>query len=132
MYGTRRRRRILYNDDADQQYVRTGNGKNTKYVQQQPDYRYGARDIQAFINARTTPVFDTHVDTYVWCLGNGSDPAWGGKRGLVAGMHSNQQATDLIVQACHDQGIEVWGSLRMNDVHDASLATSLEEADDPI
>ena len=47
MYGTRRRRRILYNDDADQQYVRTGNGTKTKYVQQQPDYRYGAWDIQA-------------------------------------------------------------------------------------
>ena len=89
-------------------------------------------NAQAFIDARTTPVFDTHVDTYVWCLGNGSDPAWGGTRPFAAGMKSNQQATDLIVEACHARGLEVWGSLRMNDIHDASRATHWKQRDDPM
>ena len=132
MFDSRRRRRVLYNDDSDQQYLRMSGAPKTKYVQQQPAFKYVVPNAQAFIDARTTPVFDTHVDTYVWCLGNGSDPAWGGTRPFAAGMKSNQQATDLIVEACHARGLEVWGSLRMNDIHDASRATSLEAADDPM
>ena len=132
MFDSRRRRRVLYNDDSDQQYLRMPGAPKTKYVQQQPAFKYVVPDAQAFIDARTTPVFDTHVDTYIWCLGNGSDPAWGGTRPFAAGMKSNQQATDLIVEACHARGLEVWGSLRMNDIHDASRATSLEAADDPM
>ena len=40
------------------------------------------------------------------------------------------RATDLIVDACHSNGMEVWGSLRMNDLHDAR--SELKEANDPL
>ena len=93
-------------------------------------------DEQSFIDARTTPTFDTHVDTYVWCVGNGCDPPWGPvwgpkHRGPVwPALGSSQRATDLIVEACHAKRMEIWGSLRMNDLHDNEL--DLEETNDPL
>ena len=63
-----RKRQIIYNDDGDQQF-------------KQVTTRYGVTDEQSFIDARTTPTFDTQVDTYVWCVGNGSWPPWGPRSG---------------------------------------------------
>ena len=34
--------------------------------------------------------------------------------------------------ACHGQGIEVWGSLRMNDIHDSFMGKTLEDSAEPI
>ncbi len=120
MYPKHRRRRILYNDDADQQYVRS-----------RDSYGYDIVDDQSFLDARTTPTFDTHVDTYVWCLGNGADPPWGGRDALFRCLESNAHANDLVVEACHEHGVEVWASLRMNDLHDSTRSESLEETADP-
>ncbi len=125
MFLKHRRRRVLYNDDADQQYVRSF------VLPDKESYGYDIVDDQSFLDARTTPTFDTHVDTYVWCLGNGADPPWGGRDDLYPCLSSNGYATDLIVQACHEHGVEVWGSLRMNDLHDATRADSLGETSDP-
>ncbi len=121
MYPQHRRRRLLYNDDSDQQYVRY-----------RDSYGHDIVDDQSFLDTRTTPTFDTHVDTYVWCLGNGADPPWGGRDPLFPCLPSNAYATDLIVEACHEHGVEVWGSLRMNDLHDATRSSSLEATADPI
>ena len=66
MFDKHRQRRVIYNDDADQ-----------RYAQFSASYGYDITDAQSFVNARTTPTFNTHVDTYVWCVGNGADPPWG-------------------------------------------------------
>ncbi len=121
MFPKQRRRRLLYNDDSDQQYARSAES-----------YGYEIVDDESFLEARTTPTFDTHVDTYVWCLGNGADPPWGGREKLIPSLTSNEHATDLIVGACHEHGVEVWGSLRMNDLHDATRADSLDATADPM
>jgi hypothetical protein len=111
-----RRRRIIYNDDSDQQFTRLS--------------RYDITDDQSFVDARTTPTFDTQVDTYVWCVGNGADPPWGNSGYVVRPcLRSLEHANDVIVQACHDKEMEVWASLRLNDLHDASLP--IEESFDP-
>jgi len=120
LFETHRPRRIIYNDDADQQY--------SSYE----GYGYNVTDEQSFLDCRTTPTFDTHVDTYVWCVGNGADPPWGpvNAKALWPALGSVGRAADVVVDACHAQGIEIWGSLRMNDIHDASHA-SLAEANEP-
>ena len=120
-----RKRRIIFNDDSDQQYRNRGEG-----------FPHNITDEQSFIDARTTPTFDTHVDTYVWCVGNGAEPSWGPwgeKRELSVHpfLSSPQRATDVIVDACHAEGMEVWGSLRMNDLHD-SRSDKLENTNDAL
>ncbi len=121
MFEKSRKRRVIYNDDGDQQF------------QEAVDpYGYTITDEQSFVDARTTPVFDTHVDTYVWCLGNGCYPPWGGSHTILPCLGSSNHATDLIVDACHSRGLEVWGSLRMNDIHDSFRATSLDKTYDPL
>jgi len=120
-YDKHRTRRIIYNDDSDQQYQGYGG------------YPYNVVDDQSFIDARTTPTFDTHVDTYVWCLGNGAEPPWGALNpGVWPALGSEERATDIIVEACHAKGMEVWGSLRMNDIHDSFQAKTLEGTNDPL
>ena len=120
-FDRHRTRRIIYNDDSDQQYQGYGG------------YPYDVTDEQSFIDARTTPTFDTHVDTYVWCLGNGAEPPWGALNpGIWPCLGSEEHATDIIVEACHGKGMEVWGSLRMNDIHDSFQAKTLEGTNDPL
>ena len=118
-FDRHRKRRVLYNDDADQQY-------------DHPGYEYKVVDKQSFLDMRTTPAFDTHVDTYVWCVGNGAEPPWNHSLTLWPCIESHAQANDWIVEACHARGVEVWGSLRMNDTHDSFMANSLGEAHEPI
>ena len=112
-----RKRRVLYNDDSDQQYL---------------GYGYQITDEQSFIEARTAPTFGTHVDTYVWCVGNGCEPPWGKLEQVHPCLGSGSRATDLIVEACHARDMEVWGSLRMNDIHDSLRVESLEQTNDPL
>ena len=120
MFDKHRRRRVICNDDADQQY----------HGPQYDSYSYKIFDKQSFLEARTAATFDTHVDTYVWCVGNGCQPPWGRSGSLRPFLESNEHATDLIVEACHAKGIEVWGSLRMNDIHDNEMPP--EKQADPL
>ena len=133
MFDKHRKRRVIYNDDADQQY----DSYKSHYKYDKHNYKYDILDEQDFIDSRTSPTFNTQVDTYVWCLGNGADPPWGlgyPSRGFrpLPFLQNNQRATDIIIEACHQQGMEVWGSLRMNDIHDSFMANSLEESCEPI
>lgn len=117
-----RERRVIFNDDAYQQ---------RQHLRQ----CYNVTDEQSFLDARTTPTFDTHVDTYVWCVGNGCEPPWGAfgqkhRAPIYPVLGSSARATDLIVEACHNKKMEVWGSLRMNDLHDATC--DLHETNDPL
>ena len=106
MFEKDRKRRVIYNDDSDHQF---------SHVQ----IPHAVTDEQSFIDARTTSTFDTLVDTYVWCVGNGAEPPWGKTHSIHPFLSSCAHATDLIVEACHSKGMEVWGSLRTNDLHDA-------------
>ncbi len=120
VFSGRRKRRVIYNDDADQQYI--GSRR----------YGYDIVDNNSFIDSRTRPTFGTHVDTYVWCLGNGSEPPWAGSATLLPSIKSSGMASDLVVDACHSNDLEVWGSLRMNDIHDSLRANHLKDTDDPV
>ena len=123
-FDKHRTRRIVYNDDGDQMYSYENGG-----------YDYGIVDEQSFLDARTTRAFGTHVDTYVWCVGNGADPPYGAlnsdHRSFLTCLGSQWRATDMIVDACHANGMEVWASLRMNDIHDSLMAKTLEETFEP-
>ena len=95
-----RKRRIIYNDDGDAQYG---------------DFNPAAGSgIDGFLGERFRPVLGTQVDTYFWCVGNGEDPAWGKAPPPVL-----DDPTRIMVEAAHDADIEIFGSLRMNDIHDA-------------
>ena len=123
LFEKNRKRRIIFNDDSDQQFKARGG------------YPHYISDEQSFIDARTTPTFETHVDTYVWCVPNGAEPAWGRwgeRRGYVVHpfLGSHERATDIIVDACRAREMEIWGSLRINDLHDAS-SDNLEDTNDP-
>jgi len=120
-FDKHRQRRLIYNDDGDQQYP-------------YPGYAYNVTDDQSFVDMRTTPTFDTHVDTYAWCVGNGCEPPWGQsyKYKIWPAIGSAQRANDIIVEACHQHGIEAWASLRMNDIHDSFMASTYEETNDPL
>ncbi len=122
MFEKNRKRRVIYNDDADQVYSGF------------EGYGYHINDEQSLLDTRTTPTFGTHVDTYVWCVGNGADLPWGSLLGdkVWPWLGTFEHGTDLIVEACHAQGMEVWGSLRMNDLHDSFMADRLEDAAEPI
>ena len=117
LFEKNRKRRIIYNDDSDQQFT--------------PIKGYTITDEQSFIDARTTATFDTQVDTYVWCVGNGAQPPWGNSGYVIRPvLRSCEHATDVIVRACHAKGMEVWGSLRINDLHD--YRRKLEESFEPL
>ena len=119
VFDKRRKRRIIYNDDCGQLYNQT----STDIV-----------DEQSLLDARTTPVFGTQVDTYAWCVGNGADPPYNrkGPHPFVSCLGSEQRAADLIIDACHANGMEIWASLRMNDIHDSFMAHRLEDTYDPM
>jgi hypothetical protein len=122
MYEKHRNRRIIYNDDGDQMWV--AHNKS---------YGYNITDEKSFIiDARTTPTFDTHADTYVFCVGNGCEPPWGKMEQLLPFFKSAKDAHETIVQACHTHNMEVWASLRMNDIHDSFMADCLEKTNDPL
>ena len=122
MFKKDRKRRIIYNDDSDQQFARLN----------RPPYNF--IDEQSYIDARTTPTFETQVDTYVWNVGNGANPPWGPWAELnnyivhpFLGTH--RYATDSIIDACHSNNMEIWGSLRINDSHDSNVK-KLEHTND--
>ena len=45
-------------------------------------------------------------------------------------LGSCARATDIIAKACHARSLEIWGSLRMNDLHD--WQEDLEKSSDPL
>jgi hypothetical protein len=95
-----KRRRIIYNDDADAQY---------------PKFNAAATEgVEAFLAARFAPTVGTQVDTYFWCIGNGEDPPWGKKTPERIG-----DANQVMIDAARGAGMEIFASLRMNDIHDS-------------
>ena len=121
MFDRRRKRRIIFNDDGDQQTLSSNQ-----------HYPYNITDAESFLEARTRQVLGTGVDTYVWCVGKGGSPRQADHRrnALHPFLKSPDHATDLIVRECQAHGMETWGSLRMNDIHDSFMARDLDDTDE--
>ena len=124
-----RQRRILYYDAVSQQswgYI--DQGRKIPYMKLIADIT----DHQAFLDARTNMTFDTQVDTYVFHIGNGADPPYNISTEMLWPCFSSyEEVRDLVIEACHARGMEVWASLRMNDLHAAWRSVSMHDLDDP-
>ncbi len=104
-----RRRPLILDDDGDLVY----------------DERTTAGP-EAFTQLRHTDLLNTPVDSLAWCM------MWGiaqGSADTVRYWQTQQldrcfqpdmrDPSTVVEQFCHRQGIEVFGSIRMNDCHDA-------------
>ena len=103
-----RRRRLILDDDGDLVY--------------DPEAAKGA---EAFLGLRLEPILGTPVDSIAWCImwgiaqGPGQTRYWEMQqkdRPLNQAIHD---PTPIMVEGIHRHGLEVFGSLRMNDTHDA-------------
>ena len=103
-----RRRRLILDDDGDLVY--------------DPEAAQGA---DAFLGLRLQPILGTPVDSIAWCImwgiaqGPGQTRYWQTQqenRPLNEAIHD---PTPIMVEGIHRHGLEVFGSLRMNDTHDA-------------
>ena len=103
-----RRRRLILDDDGDLVY--------------DPEAAKGA---EAFAGLRIQPILGTPVDSIAWCImwgiaqGPGQTRYWETQqqnRPLNEAIHD---PTPIMVEGIHRQGLEVFGSIRMNDTHDA-------------
>ncbi len=98
-----RQRRIILNDDGDSQTTRN-----------HPEVAKGAA---AFLDTRFNAVVGTQVDTYMWCVGDGQTPPYSNKYGTRP-AEAIGDANQVMVEAAHKADIEIFASLRMNDIHD--------------
>ena len=103
-----RRRRLILDDDGDLVY--------------DPEATKGA---EAFVDLRVKPILGTPVDSIAWCImwgiaqGPGQTRYWETQqqnRPLNEAIHD---PTPIMVEGIHSKGLEVFGSIRMNDTHDA-------------
>jgi len=83
-----------------------------------------ARGIEAFSQLRHTDLLDTPVDSLAWCLMWGICPKgavryWQTQKLGLPFRDNMPDPTPVVEQFCHREGIEVFGSIRMNDCHDA-------------
>ncbi|MCY3776380.1 MAG: hypothetical protein OXH11_10380 [Candidatus Aminicenantes bacterium] len=124
-----RKRRILYYDAASQEtwgYI--DQGRKIPYMKLIADIT----DHQSFLDVRTNMTFGTQVDTYVFHVGNGADPPYNISTEMLWPCFSSyEEVRDLVIEACHARGMEVWASLRMNDLHASWRSVSLHDLDDP-
>ena len=103
-----RRRRIIFNNDGDDLWRTTV--PTTK---------------ERFLSVRTDHVADTMVDSVFYFSRRPISPLYTGavtSEPLASRLRElGQQGTDdlkLVIEACRKQGIEVFWSMRMNDIHD--------------
>ena len=103
-----RRRRLILDDDGDLVY--------------DPEAAKGA---EVFLGLRLEPILGTPVDSIAWCImwgiaqGPGQTRYWQTQqqdRPLNEAIHD---PTPVMVEGIHRHGLEVFGSIRMNDTHDA-------------
>lgn len=106
--ATHRQRRIILDDDGDLVYS--------------PEAKKGAR---AFLTLRLNPVLGTPVDSIAWCImwgiakGQGQTRYWETQQRGYPLNESISDPTPVMVQAAQKHQLEIFGSIRMNDTHDA-------------
>lgn len=108
-----RTRRVIFNNDGDDSW--------------RPETK------EEFLNLRTAPLVGSHVDTMFYAttqsLGNHSHNSRAAELSAAPGTMAHrfiEQGTDnleVMVEFCHENDIEVFWSLRMNDTHDYSNET---------
>ena len=103
-----RRRRLILDDDGDLVY--------------DPEAAKGA---EAFVDLRVKPILETPVDSIAWCImwgiaqGPGQTRYWETQQQNRPLNEAIQDPTPIMVEGIHRKGLEVFGSIRMNDTHDA-------------
>ncbi|MDP7384962.1 MAG: hypothetical protein QF593_02925, partial [Nitrospinota bacterium] len=95
-----RRRRIIVNDDSSAVFDEE------------------SRSPEAFLAKRFKQTVGTQVDTYIIYAGDGWHPHRGRKPDPGLG-----DPNQVIVEAAHREGMEIFASLRMNDIHCSSDLT---------
>lgn len=119
--AARRQRRIIFNDDGGDLFDEASSTP------------------EGFLGVRLKRLADTHVDTISWSVTKGDAPNYDSKIQPIFGeahaqpapymydMMSNLKSLietghcplGLVVNFAHEHGMEVFASLRMNDVHDS-------------
>jgi len=119
----RRQRRVIFNDDSEELM------------------HEGANTIEGFLAPRLKPLVDTQVDTIAWSvLGNWGDapsydskiqPIHGDAQGgpppdykayalnLKSMINAGYDPLRTVIEFAHDNDMELFASVRMNDVHDS-------------
>ena len=119
-----RRRRIIYNNDGDD--VIQANSSHDR--EEELLVRGTGELIDEFLEARTAPLVGTQVDSswYCSCMAGQTfshNTKLGGfyDKGIPQELVSKYGRDSLQIQTdfCHEQGMEAFWSLRMNDGHDA-------------
>jgi len=114
-----RQRRVIFNNDGDDHLLADEVSR------------------EAFLAKRTTPLLGSHVDTISYCTSRPfgaflhrteigdiitqSEPFRGKPTNVVE--HFLERDTDplqVMTEFCHENGLEIFWSMRMNDTHDAS------------
>ncbi len=124
-----RKRRVIFNNDGDDDGI---------------DAR-GLAHPSDFLDVRTTPLFPSHVDTISYCTGLAfgtcrhrsrlfqttslmkkpslvSSSMVKGDTVRAALLAEGTDALAVMAKYCKDKGLEMFGCMRMNDVHDAHLS----------
>jgi len=104
-----RRRRIIFNNDGDD-------------IWSPPP-----KTPQEFLKSRTLALLDSQVDSIFYCSGRTTTIWHDTKVGNVANMGSAKRFIDdfecdclqIQVEFCQKNGIEIFWSMRMNDIHDS-------------
>jgi hypothetical protein len=99
-----RPRRVIYNDDAGP--------------------RFTARTREELLGDRFNATVGTDVDTYFKCVVSCWDPS----------VPALEKAEQYYIEAAREHDMEVWASIRMNDVHDAHWPKEIFDApgNDPV
>ena len=104
-------RRILYNDD----------GGAVKHMK--------TPEVDAMLAKRIKPLVGTHVDTVFYCGHDDFTRTFypssldgveiSGGDGLRQALNSGIDPNQELVRFCRDNGLEIFWSIRMNDIHDS-------------
>ncbi len=103
-----RRRRLILDDDGDLVYS-----------------PQAAKGAESFLALRLRPVVGTPVDSIAWCImwgiaqGPGQTRYWETQQQDRRLNQAIQDPTPIMVEGARQNNLEIFGSLRMNDTHDA-------------
>ena len=123
-----RKRRIIYNNDGNDVREAWTGVENRHDVEEKLFRRTGAELIEDFLNARSAPLVGTQVDSiwYCSCMAGvmfSHQTKLGGfyGKGVPQELVEKYGRDNLRIQTdfCHENDIEVFWSLRMNDAADS-------------
>ena len=119
-----RRRRIIYNNDGGEVFA------------------LGANTPESFLAVRMKPVLNTQVDSVFYCTGAATMFSHRAKIGEIYGKYITNESgpvacrvrdnlkglaelgtdpLELVVEFCHENGLEVFFAHRINDIHDSFM-----------